>query len=167
MIFIGINKNAYKTFIEYTNDDYQFSIKYPLDWSHQELDDPITGEIVVFSSPLETDADLFLEKVNITVEYLSSEPTNLEQYTQTVFERINHENGDDVEIYQDRKTKIGQSPARMVVYSRQEGSLTLRQMETFTIKNNQVYIAIYTAEREKFSKFLKTANKMIDSWEIQ
>ena len=55
----------------------------------------------------------------------------------------------------------------MVVYSRQEGSLTLRQMETFTIKNNQVYIAIYTAEREKFSKFLKTANKMIDSWEIQ
>lgn len=167
MIFIGINKNAYKTFIEYTNKDYQFSIKYPLDWSRQELDDPITGEIVVFSSPLETDADLFLEKVNITVEYLSSEPTNLEQYTQTVFERINYENGDDVEIYQDRKTKIGQSPARMVVYSRQEGSLSLRQMETFTIKNNQVYIAIYTAEREKFSKFLKTANKMIDSWEIQ
>lgn len=167
MIFIGINKNAYKAFIEYTNDDYQFKIKYPLDWSYQELDDPITGEIVVFSSPLETDADLFLEKVNITVEYLSSEPTNLEQYTQTVFERINHENGNDVEIYQARKTKIGQSPARMVVYSRQEGSLSLRQMETFTIKNNQVYIAIYTAEREKFSKFLKTANKMIDSWEIQ
>ncbi|WP_019508366.1 protein kinase [Pleurocapsa sp. PCC 7319] len=167
IIFIGINKNAYKSFIEYTNNAYQFRIKYPLDWTYQELDDPITGEIVVFTSPLETDADLFLEKVNITVEYLSPEPTDLEQYTQTVFERINHENGDAIEIYQDRKTKIGQSPARMVVYSRQEGSLSLRQMETFTIKNNQVYIAIYTAETEKFSKFLETANKMIDSWEIQ
>ena len=167
IIFIGLNKQAYKNFTNYVNDDYQFSIKYPENWSHQELDDPITGEVVVFTSPLETNADLFLEKVYITVEYLSSESTTLEQYTQIVFERINQEKGNEIEVYQDRKTKIGESPARMVVYSRKEEGLQLRQMEAFTIKNNQVYIAIYTAERAKFSKFLGTAEKMIDSWEIQ
>ncbi len=167
IIFIGINKNTYKGFVNYDNDDYQFSIKYPQYWSLQELDDPITGGVVVFTSPLESSADSFLEKVYIAVEYLSSEPTTLEEYTQIVFERINQEQGNEIEVYQDRKTKIGEFPAHMVVYSRQEGGLQLRQMETFTIKNNQVYIIIYTAERAKFSKFLDTAEKMIDSWEIQ
>jgi eukaryotic-like serine/threonine-protein kinase len=167
IIFIGINKNAYKDFDSYVNNDYQFKLKYPQDWSHRELSDPITGGVVVFASPLETDTDLFLEKVYITVEYLASNSTTLQEYTNDVFERIKQEKGNKIEVYQDRRTKVNQLPARMVIYSRQEGGLQLRQMEVFTIKNNQVYIAIYTAERAKFSKFLDTAEKIIDSWEIQ
>jgi eukaryotic-like serine/threonine-protein kinase len=167
ILFIGINKNVYKDFLTYSNENYQFAIKYPKDWSRRELDDPITGEVVVFSSPLESDSDLFLEKVNISVEYLSSNSTTLEEYTQIVFERINQEKGNEIEVYQDKKTKVDKYPARMVVYSRREGSLLLRQMEAFIIKDDRVYITIYTAERAKFSKFLDPAEKMIESWDIQ
>ncbi len=167
IIFIGISKNSGRNFASYINDDYQFEIKYPQDWSKRQLDDPITGEIVVFASTLETDADLFLEKVSIAVEYLSAEPTSLEQYTQTVFNRINQTKGSEIEAYEEFETSIDSFPARAVIYSRQEGNLQLRQMEAFTIKNNQVYIAIYTAERAKFAKFYGTVKKMIDSWEIQ
>ncbi|MGF1590005.1 MAG: PsbP-related protein [Pleurocapsa sp.] len=167
IIFIGINKNSARNFASYVNDDYQFEIKYPQDWAKRQLDDPITGEIVVFASALENDADLFLEKVSIAVEYLSSEPTSLEQYTQTVFNRINQTKGSEIEAYEEFETTIDSFPARAVIYSRQEGKLQLKQMEAFTIRNNQVYIAIYTAERAKFSKFYGTVEKMIDSWEIQ
>ncbi|MCC0175689.1 protein kinase [Waterburya agarophytonicola K14] len=167
IIFVGVNRNVYKDFRTYINDNYQFEIKYPQAWSYRELDDPITGEVVVFSSPLETDSDLFLERVNITVEYLSSEPITLEQYTQTVFERIRQAKGSEIQIHQDSKARMAESPARRVVYSREENGLQLRQMETFMFKNNQVYIAIYTAERSKFSKFLDSAEKIIDSWKIQ
>ena len=168
IIFIGIGRNSYKDFINYKNINYQFEVKYPPSWSRRELDDPITGGIVVFSSPLETNSDLFLERVYITVEYLSPDnPITLEEYTQAVFERVKQAKGSDIEVHQDRKARISQSPARMVVYSREEDGLQLRQMETFTIKNNQVYIAIYTAERAKFSKFLDTAKKIINSWEIE
>ena len=167
ILFIGINKNVYKDFLTYSNENYQFAIKYPQNWSRRELDDPITGEVVVFSSPLESDSDLFLEKVNISVEYLSSNSTTLEEYTQIVFERINQEKGNEIEVYQDKKTRVDKYPARMVVYSRQEGGLLLRQMEAFIIKDDRVYITIYTAERAKFSKFLDTAEKMIESWDIQ
>ncbi len=167
IIFIGIHKNLDQNFASYINDDYQFEIRYPQDWSKRQLDDPITGEIVVFASPLETDADLFLEKVNIAVEYLPSESTSLEQYTQTVFNRINQAKGSKIELYKDSKTTIDSFPARTVIYSRQEGKLQLRQMEAFTIRNNQVYIAIYTAERAKFYRFYGTVEKMIDSWKIQ
>ena len=167
IIFIGINRNSYKEFADYVNDDYQFAIKYPQNWSQQQLDDPITGEVVVFATPPETTMDLFIEKLYISVEYLPSEATNLEQYTQMVFERINQTRGGKIKIHEDYKTTIDKSPARKVIYSRKEGGLQLKQMETFTIKNNQVYIAIYTAERAKFSKFYSTVEKIIDSWEIQ
>ena len=166
-MFVGINRNNYRDFIAYDNDSYKFELKYPATWSYRDLDDPITGEIVVFSSPLETSSDSFSERVSIAVEYLSSEPITLEEYTQAVFERIKRGKVSDVEIYQDRKAKVSKYPARRITYSRQENGLQLRQMETFTIKNGRVYIAIYTAERAKFSKFLNTANKMIDSWTIE
>lgn len=167
ILLIGINRNSYKEFADYVNDDYQFAIKYPQNWSQQQLDDPITGEVVVFATPPETTMDLFIEKLYISVEYLPSEATSLEQYTQMVFERINQTRGGEIKVHEDYKTTIDKSPARKVIYSRKEGGLQLKQMETFTIKNNQVYIAIYTAERAKFSKFYSTVEKIIDSWEIQ
>ncbi|MGD1922024.1 MAG: protein kinase [Pleurocapsa sp.] len=167
IVFIGIERNTYKDFATYNNDNYQFEIKYPKSWSQKDLDDPITGEIVVFSSSLETAADSFLEKVSIAVEYLSSEPITLEEYTRRVFQRIRQAKGSNIEVYQDRKTRVSKYPARRVVYSRQENGLQLRQMETFTFKDDRVFIAIYTAERAKFSKFLNKASKMVNSWEIE
>ena len=182
IIFVGLNKNSdrapnvYSTgdsnalsnnFVEYSNSEYQFALKYPDIWSWQQIDDPITGEIVVFASPKETDADLFAEKVHIAVEYLSSEPTTLEDYSQSVLSRIKDTSDSNIEQYEDFETKIDNSPARMVIYSRTEGSLQLRQLEAFTIKDDRVYIAIYTAERAKFSKFYPTVEKIIDSWEIE
>ena len=167
MVFLGINRNNYKDFLTYNNDNYQFAIKYPQTWSRRELDDPITGEIVVFASSPETNSDLFLEKLHINIEYLTSEPATLKGYTQTVFQRLKQSKASEIEVYEDRKATISRNPARMVVYSRQENGLQLRQMEAFTIKDDRVYVAIYTAERAKFSKFLDTAKKMIDSWEIE
>ena len=167
IVFVGLNKTPKPNFAEYTNSDYQFSLKYPQNWSEQQIDDPITGEIVVFNSPPETDADLFLEKVHVAIEYLPSEPIGLEQYRQTVLNRINETEGNNVELYRDFRTTIDNLPARTVIYSRQQGPLQLRQMESFTIKNDRVYIAIYTAERAKFSKFYPSVEQMIDSWEIQ
>ncbi len=167
IIFIGINKNSSRNFTNYINNDYKFELKYPKSWSQQQIDDPITGEVVVFSSPKESDADLFREEVHIAIEYLSSEPTSLDEYTQTVIQRINQAKNSKVEVHKDFKTTIDHLPARTVIYSRQENGLQLRQMETFTIRNNTVYISIYTAERAKFSKFYDNVQEIINSWKIQ
>ena len=165
--YIGINKNMYKRFTSYTNENYNFEIKYPLDWRLKELDDPITGEVVVFSSPLESKTDPFIEKIYISVEYLSFDINTLDDYTKVVFEKINREKGNEIEIYEEKKTRLDRYPAIKIVYSRKERDLLLRQMEAFTIKNNRVYIITYTAERAKFSKFLDTAEKMLKSWDIK
>ena len=165
-LWIGINKNMYRKFSVYTNEDYNFVIKYPQDWSARELEDPITGEVVVFSSPLESNSDLFRERVYISIEYLSSELTTLDEYTQLIIGKIAQEKGEEIEIYEDKKIKLDRYPARRVIYSRKQGGVLLRQMEAFTIRDNRVYVITYTAERAKFSKFLATAEKMLKSWKI-
>lgn len=167
ILFIGFNKNSEGNLVRYTNDDYRFSLKYPETWSEEQIDNPITGEIVVFSSPKETDTDAFAEKVYVAVEDLSAEPVSLQQYSQAFLDRIKESESGHIELYEVFKTKIDNAPARTVIYSRQQGSLQLRQMESFTIKNNQVYIAIYTAERDKFAKYYPTAKKIINSWDIK
>lgn len=164
IIFIGIDKNSERNFISYTNNDYQFDIKYPPNWTRQELNDPITGEIVVFTSPLESDSDLFREKVYLATEYLPSEPITLDEYSQLVLERI--ELANNSEIRSNFALEIDGLPARAIVYSRQEGGLQLKQMEVFTIKNDRIYLAIYTAQQAKFDQFLDTADRIIDSWAI-
>lgn len=165
IVFIGINKNSERDLASYINNEYQFGIKYPQTWSQRELNDPITGEIVVFVSPAESSSDLFREKVYLTTEYLPSETIALEEYTQTVLQRIEQSSGN--EIYENSASEIDGLPARSIIYSRYEGGLQLRQMEVFTIKGDRVYISIYTAQRDKFSKFLNEVEQIIDSWEIE
>jgi len=186
IVFIGINKNAYDDFETYSNVNYQFAIKYPQSWSKRTLDDPITGDVVVFSSPLETDADLFQEKVYLTVEYLATQDTTLEQYTQTVVERIEQTKASKIKVDQARSIGISKLPTTIVTYDRpldssfnevkstglrksvgSSNNIELEQMEAFAIKGDRIYIAIYTAEKSKFSKFLNTAEKIINSWEIE
>lgn len=164
IIFIGIDRNSDKSFNSYANYDYQFNLKYPQNWTQQELNDPITGEIVVFTAPAETNSD-FRERVYLATEYLSSESLDLEEYTQTVLERI--ELTPDSEIIEEFATEVSGLPGRAVVYSRQEEGLQLRQMEVFTIKNERVYLIIYTAQKADFSKFSDTVKQIIDSWEIE
>ncbi len=166
IVFIGIGKNSHRNFDNYVNNEYEFTVKYPQDWLVKELNDPITGAIVVFNSPIEEYSDIFSEKVYITIERLSTDITNLEQYTQIVLERIEQAEGSNVKVYDEFETTIDSSAARTVIYSRQEDGLDLKQMETFTVRNGRAYIAIYTAQTAEFSEFSNTAQKIIDSWEI-
>lgn len=165
-LWIGINKNIYREYTAYTNEDYNFAIKYPQSWTARELNDPITGGVVVFTSPLENESDLYREKVFITVEFLASNLTTLDEYTQLMISRIAVKKGEKIEIHEDKKITLDGYPARKVIYSRRQGGLLLKQMEAFTIRDNRVYIITYTAERAKFSKFRDTADKILKSWEI-
>ncbi len=167
IISIGINKNAYDGYQTYSDINYRFVIKYPQNWSERSLDDPITGDIVVFSSPLGTNGDLFREKVYLTVEYLSSDDISLEQYTQNVVERIRQAQGSKIKVESDRSVSISKLPTSVVTYNRTSDNMALKQMEAFAIKGDRAYIAIYTAEATEFDKFLDTVNKTINSWSIE
>lgn len=164
IFFIGIDRNLYRNFASYTNSNYYLTIKYPQDWSLRELEDPITGEIVVFASPLENDSDPFREKVYISIEYLILNSLTLDEYLQTIIERIEQE-GNQIEGAP-QKTQLDSNPAITIVYSRIDEGLRLKQRETFAVINNRVYIVTYVAEATKYDKFLRPVLKAIESLNI-
>jgi serine/threonine-protein kinase len=167
IIFIFHNyTNRYKNFVTYFNENYMMDIKYPNTWLAQDLEDPITGDIVVFASPKENNSDLFQEKVFITVEDLSPEIKTIDDYTKITLNRIKNSQEQDNQSYKKSKSKLAGNPARTIIYSRKEGNLNIKQMETFTIKNDRVYIITYSAESAKYSKFFNTVETMVNSFEL-
>ena len=88
LIILFYQINRYRDFVEYTNDSYNLAFKYPQDWSLEELEDPITGEVAVLSAPLEDGFDLFQEKIYLSVDELPEEVNSLDLYSQTMFKKI-------------------------------------------------------------------------------
>jgi eukaryotic-like serine/threonine-protein kinase len=161
---IGFRKSNYNPFIAYINNNYRFKIQYPQNWSVRNVEDPITGEVVVFNSPWESEGDLFQEKVYVTVEPLSSNIRTLEEYTKDVTDKIADR---DNRTLEQKQTKIDGRDANILLYSRQDGGLLIRQMEAFVVDNNRVYIIIFVGENVKYPEFYGTVKKMIDSFELQ
>lgn len=166
IVVIGIHKNRYQGFLPYSNNNYHIEIKYPENWTVQELEDPITGEVVVFSSPKESESDIFQEKVFITIEKLPDEIANLDEYADKIVSGAIANKDTTISVYEQKETRLARQPARTIVYSRSSGNLNLRQKEIFTFHKDQAYIITYSAERAKYSKFLNEVNKMIESFRI-
>ncbi|RJP62352.1 MAG: hypothetical protein C4543_02135 [Ignavibacteriales bacterium] len=75
------NMEGYKL---YENEEYQFTIQYPEDWTYREgfaeALNPEHGSIVVFQSPNEGKFDLFRENVHIFAEALPDSVADIASY---------------------------------------------------------------------------------------
>ena len=165
MVFNNILK--YRDFINYNNESYNISFKYPQDWSLEELEDPITGDIAVLTAPLESGFDLFQEKIYFAIDELPEEVNSLDLYSQTMFKKIRSQLDPDIIIYQGDIENLDGNKARSLMYLRQEGTTSLQQMEIFTVKGNRAYIFTYVAEDTKYHEFLKITKKILGSLEIR
>ena len=165
IVFNNIIK--YRGFVEYNNENYNVSFKYPQDWSLEELEDPITGEVAVLTAPLESGFDLFPERIYFAIDNLPEEVNSLELYSQTMFKKIQSQLASDIMIYQGDIDQLDGNKARSLMYLRQEGTKSLQQMEIFTVKGNRAYIFTYVAEDTKYHEFLTITKKILGSLEIR
>lgn len=163
-VFSGYNHNKIEDTIAYKTDDYSFEIEYPKTWTRQDIEDPITGEVVAFVSPNEGTSDLFQEKIIVTIETLPTNLKTLEDYKEELIDKLRDPKNNTLTIEEERKIKLAEKPAYKIVYSRKDSEIELQQMEIFTIQNNQVYVITYSAERAKYSKFLNSAQNIIKSF---
>ena len=159
------NKTKSYTYTNYNYQDPRFhlNIGYPEHWDIEEIEDPITGNLVTFKSPLESEKDTFQEHIRIHVHNLSK-PLSLREYQQQIIEQVSYSNGN---ILSTGEANLLNRAARKVVYSRLENGTNLKQMEVFTVKENTVYGVIYIAEVEAFERFLEVVEKMIEEVEIE
>ena len=155
-----IQENLLKRYIPYENSDYGIKLEHPKKWSIQEKLDSLYPEIN-FVSPQENDADGFQEKVTVAIENLS-QPLSINEYAEQATAEIEVAN---TIVESAQITTFANKEGRKIVYQEKDGNK--KRMEVWMIKNQKVYIATYTAEEDKFNKFAKQADKIIQSVKIQ
>src|SRR5262245_23947398 len=69
----------------YENKDYGISMKYPGDWV---LEENVEGTLAIFSSTKENSMDIYQESVNLVVQDLSSNPMDLNKYSETAVKQL-------------------------------------------------------------------------------
>jgi serine/threonine-protein kinase len=160
IIFLLSRKPA-ENFLIYQNSALGIKMKYPQSWEKQEINNPITGEVVAFLSPTESSADKFQEKVTITVEYFSG---TLNEYSDSSIKEIENQVAGKIEHTSNRT--FANKSGKELVFTVKDRDYSLKNLQVFTLKEGKAYAIIYTAEKDIYDKFLPTADTMVKSLEI-
>jgi hypothetical protein len=153
-------------FLTYENPIFGIKILYPANWDKQENssssnDNSTLIDLVAFSPPFKNNSDI-VGKLIVQVDNISDiKPITLAKYANDTVSDLRQ----DFKVSQSNATLAG-NPAYKFVYTGIEASVDLKAMMVLTIKGDRAYIISYTAEPEKYSYYLPTVQKMIDSFEI-
>ncbi len=147
----------------YENPSYGIKIKYPQNWEIQNINNPITGEVVAFLSPPQIKANKLQEKLTISVEDF---PGTLDEFSNSSINDIKNHMA-KAKIVNTSSTTLAQKPAEQLVFTGKDGQNSLKNLQVFTLKADKAYVITYTAQINNYEDFIKTANNMIKSFQIQ
>ncbi len=152
-------------FVSYENVNAGIKIKYPETWQKKDVENPFTGEIVLFTSP-SNPTNKFAPKLSIRIENLSRQSISLEDYTNSSLKEI-QKYLENANITDSSSTTLGGIPAHRVVYNGVDGeSRIIKNLEVWAVFNQKVYIVSYTATPEEYPNYLESVEKMINFFEI-
>ncbi len=146
----------------YENSDFDIAIDYPSDW---DVSEQVPGAIVAFLSPIESDSDIFRENLNIILQDLSDNPMTLDEYTALSLKQA-EQLLTDFKLIESNAAALAGNPAHKIIYTATQGQYNLKVMQSYTIKNDVVYLLTYTAEVDGYQISLETAQQIIDSFRI-
>jgi eukaryotic-like serine/threonine-protein kinase len=156
--------------LTYENSTYGIRMQYPSSWHKEEnLSDgsdknSMLVDVVKFSSPTKNASDTSSESFDLKIDNISDiKPITLAKYANNSIEDLRK----DFDIITlDRNASLSNNPAYKLVYTGVEEGVNLQAMLILTIKDDRAYIISYNAEPTKFSYYLPTLQKMIDSFQI-
>ena len=116
------------------------------------------------SSATKNASDTFSESLDLKIDNISDiQPITLAKYANNSIEDLRK----DFDIIKlDRNASLSHNPAYKLVYTGVEEGVNLQAMLILTIKGDKAYIIHYNAEPTKFSYYLPTLQKMINSFQI-
>ncbi|MGE5417841.1 MAG: DcrB-related protein [Acidobacteriota bacterium] len=148
--------------LTYANPNYKITLNYPSAW---EKVPGYKQTIVTFGSPLESKNDLFRENVTITTDTLIGK-TTLKEYTDQSLERTRNTQP-EYKLVQLAPTKVAGYPAHRAIYGSKYGIYQVKILQVFTVVKGRVYTFTFTAQPDKYDKFLAQAAQIIQSVKIK
>ncbi len=154
-------------FLSYENKEYDISAKYPAGW---ERIDEAEDALVAFRSPQENKDDQFQETISLAIIELREEEKRLtlDEITDAVLDSLKQSDKDvkDFKLIDSSKIKVDGKNANKIVYTANIKDIDVKTMQVWILKDYKVYVATYVSEVDKFSKFLPTVNKIVDSLKV-
>jgi len=156
--------------LTYENSTYGIRMQYPSNWQKEENlhggsdNNSMLVDVVKFISPTKNASDTSSESFDLKIDNISDiKPITLAKYANNSIEDL-RKDFDVIKL--DRNASLSNNPAYKLVYTGVEEGVNLQAMLILTIKDDKAYIISYNAEPTKFSYYLPTLQKMIDSFQI-
>jgi hypothetical protein len=145
-------------------DKPSYSIEYPASWELKE--DQGLGLEFLALSDLESNDDNFRENVNVVIQNLVGQNIDLDEYT-TLSEKQVKTMLKNAVFIESKRIKKDTIEYRKLIYEGNQLNYHLQFEQYYFIKNNKAYVVTYTAEKNKFSSFKSTGEKILNSFKLK
>jgi eukaryotic-like serine/threonine-protein kinase len=154
---------AQEQFLTYENPESGISILYPSNWEKlANLDNFVT-----FTAPPEIDTRIYPAALGLKVQELSSQNIPLEEITKVQMSDLKKSNP-DLNVLESTSTTIAGKPAHKIVFSAIDNEEVERKaMQVWTVIGNKAVLITYKSEPDKFSNYLPTIERMIESFKVK
>ena len=158
--------------LTYQNSSYGITIQYPTNWTKDEQDFDPNGtatNIVALISPLTSRFDRYSETLYLSMERLTDQNMTLGEYAISQITDYNKTLTDFNLIELNTNITLGEDnkPAYRLIYTDRDDGINYKTMEIGTIIGDKVYYIEYIAEEKKYSNYMPTIQRMINSLEIK
>lgn len=155
IITIGLDSE----FLTYDDIITGFSIKYPPDWERaQHLDKSVT-----FLAPRESNSDTNPAGLGIMVIEVESNKT-LASITQNQLNTLKILYP-DIQILESMETIFLGHPSHMIIFTATDNTQSMRKaMQIWFKEDNKAFLMTYKSDNQRYSKYLPTIDKMLNSF---
>jgi hypothetical protein len=151
-------------FLAYESPVYGIRTQYPDGWEILVQSTSNSSLSLRFYSPPENDTDTYRENVILEINTISNN-TALSNFTGAALASY-LESFSDFELIELTSTNLANNtiPAYKLVGSRTQEGLDF--MQIVAMKEDNVYVILYSSEKTRYSTYLPIIEKMIDSFEV-
>lgn len=146
----------------YHNENEGFSLTVPQDWDVQEN---VSGAAAIVWSPMTGPDDHYRESVNVAVKQLP-EGMNLEAYDKKC-RSILGTIATDLNIEKAITAEVGDTPARMFVYTHRTGQVNLKTLQYIMIKDGKGFVITCTAAPETYAEYKERFQETAQSFRTE
>lgn len=157
----GCGKEDYNI---YKSEKWGYQIAYPFDWTTQLLQDNEQGMIIVFMSPSGGEGDKFSENVS-AIATTKGASEDFDEEASKGIETLDKDESKD--LIEDSKISLAGLSGYKIIYSETTDKGEFQYLQYWLEgEENRVYMIMFTAEKDKYSEYLKQAEKIIDSFKV-
>lgn len=144
----------------YVSARYSYSIKYPANYKVKFL-----GDTIVFVSPIEDKKMAFSPSVNVAVEELSKDITDLDAFYDDAQKRLVKKLS-NVDFIEQKKDKLNGLEVYRLVYVSKQQKTSFKLMQLLLVNERKVYLLTYTALESQYNEAFSEAKAIIGSFKL-